>query len=120
MSPTKWNSRAPAARPTTVFSRSLDGRERRPRTGADHNAADDPLDPEPDDEVEPDAWDEADALAAMPWDEAYKMLRADIDAVRAGTLPSMADAEAAKDAKSPKDRLWSKRRRRRDRYGRTF
>ena len=75
--------------------------------------------PEPsefDEEAEPDAWDEADELAAMSDADFYRQLRADVEGVRAGTVPSIAAAQRP----SPKDRLRSRRYKRRDRYGKAF
>jgi hypothetical protein len=69
-----------------------------------------------DEEAEPDAWDEADELAAMSDADFYRQLRADVEGVRAGTVPSIAAAQRP----SPKDRLRSRRYKRRDRYGKAF
>ena len=69
-----------------------------------------------DEEPEPDAWDEADELAAMSDADFLRQLRADVEGVREGLVPSMTDAMRP----ALKDRPWSPRRKRRDRYGRAF
>jgi hypothetical protein len=87
-----WNGRGPVTKPTTVLARHLNSPERKPKSAP----APEPLE---DIDEEPDVLDEADALAAMPFDEFYQQLRADIDGVREGSLTSIADAEAAADRK---------------------
>jgi hypothetical protein len=77
---------------------------RRPSAQAPEPAPDPPV------EAEPDAWDEADALAALPDDEFLKQLRADVNAVAAGTLPG--GLEAYHPVTKPKVR--------RDRHGRAL
>jgi hypothetical protein len=111
-----WNSRGPG----TVSSVSVNAKERaerKNRTAAPEPEVD-PLDQEPD--VEPNAFDEADELAEMSDQDFYAMLRRDVKGVRDGSVISMAEAEAAKAARSPKDRPWSRRRKARDRYGRVL
>jgi hypothetical protein len=101
-----WNSRGPTARATTVFARSLNAPERRPKQPPAPNT----VDPEPLDEdidAEPGYLDELDEIEAMPFEEFYATQRGLIDQVRAGSLPSIADAEAAADARRPKDRPWA-------------
>lgn len=71
---------------------------------------------EPDIAHEPDAHDEADKLAAMPDADFLRQLRADLEGVREGLVPSMADAMRP----ALKDRPWSPKHKRRDRYGRAF
>ena len=71
---------------------------------------------EPDTTAEPDVLDEADELAAMPDEEFYRELSKDIDGVAAGPI-----AGGREDAHpTPKDRPWSPKRKRRERYGRAF
>jgi len=65
---------------------------------------------------EPDAWDEADELAAMPDADFLRQLRAEVEGVRAGIVPAGRESEHP----APKDRPWSPKRKRRDRYGRAF
>jgi hypothetical protein len=45
-----------------------------------------------------------------------RQLRADVEVVREGTIPSIVAAQR----QSPNDRPWSPRRKRRDRYGKAF
>ena len=71
------------------------------------------FDEKPDLDPDPNAWDEADALAAMPDADFYQSLRQDITGVREGSIPSI----VAEQRPSPKDRPWSKRHKIRDRRG---
>jgi len=65
---------------------------------------------------EPDAWDEADELAAMSDADFYQSLRQDISGVREGNILSIVAAQRP----SPKDRPWGRRHKRRDRNGKAF
>ena len=69
-----------------------------------------------DEELEPDAWDEADELAAMSDADLYRQLRQDVTSVREGSVRSITDAMCP----ALKDRPWSPRRKRRDRHGKAF
>jgi hypothetical protein len=60
-------------------------------------------------EQEPNAWNEAELSDA----DFYRQLRADIESVQAGVVPSIADTEH----KVRQMRPWSKKRHLRDRYG---
>lgn len=111
-----WNDRRPP-QPGRTFAISFDARERKPRTGPLPNQEPEPLEEE-EIEEESTAWDEADALEAISDADFYSLLRGDIDRVRSGELPSGGEVEAAADARRPKDRPWSPRRKARDRYGR--
>src|SRR5262249_38507483 len=67
-------------------------------------------------EREPNAWDEADELAAMSDADFYQQLRQDIAGVKEGSVPSVVDA-----MRPPlKDRPWGKRHKRRDKHGQAF
>jgi len=66
-----------------------------------------------DKEPEPDAWDEADELAAMSDADFYRQLRQDVAGVKEGSVPSIADTEH----KVRQMRPWSKKLHPRDRYG---
>jgi len=75
--------------------------------------------PEPaefDEEPDIDAWDAADELAAMSDADFLRQLRADVEGVREGLVPSMTDAMRP----VIKDRPWGRRHKRRDHYGRAF
>jgi hypothetical protein len=119
-----WNDRrVPAPKPTTVFAVSPNARERRPRSPAAPPNEGEPLEfelAEEEIDQEPDYLAELEEIEAMPFEEFYRSLRADIDGVREGLIPSIADAEKAKDMKSPKNRPWSRHHKRRDHRGRAF
>jgi len=66
--------------------------------------------------VEPDEAQLLDEDAELSDADFYRQMRADIEGVRAGMVPSMTDA-----MRPPiQDRPWSPRRKRRDRHGKAF
>ena len=86
---------------------------RRPSTEPPPDDADSTLEPDGDDDGLADDPDEDEQLT----DEAFlKSLRADVLGVRDGTVPSMSDVIRP----SLQDRPWSRRHKRRDRFGRAF
>ena len=85
-----------------MLARDARGRMQRPTAEADNSP-------------EPDALDEADEFVAMSDADFYRQARAEIDGVREGTLPSIADAQ-----RPPLQQRPCPKRKRRDRHGKVF
>jgi hypothetical protein len=102
--------RKPSAMPINFNGRARHPQpEPEPPAVADDEHVKDIEDPE-------DPFAEDDELAAMSPEDFYWHLRSQVDRVASGEMPGQPeDAHPM-----PKDRPWSKRHKRRDRYGRAF